>query len=72
MIANTFGTVWHCEQVVTYFGSIGYLCSEFNNPADYMLDVISGEEKTEVFVYMCVYMYGRRTVVQLVVQSRSQ
>mmetsp|Transcript_5973 Transcript_5973/g.15184 ORF Transcript_5973/g.15184 Transcript_5973/m.15184 type:complete len:640 (-) Transcript_5973:259-2178(-) len=41
--------VYHGEtqQVVPYFRSIGYSCSDFNNPADYILDVVSGEEPKE-------------------------
>lgn len=30
--------------VVSYFKSVGYECKEYNNPADYILDVVSGEE----------------------------
>lgn len=42
------------KDVVDFFGGIGYQCGEFNNPADYILDVISGEEKLKVNPLLCL------------------
>lgn len=27
---------------------IGYVCEEYNNPADFVLDVLSGEKETDI------------------------
>lgn len=36
---------------LSFFNSIGYQCEEFNNPADFFLDVITGDfDKTESFI----------------------
>jgi len=35
------------KDMVAYFDSIGYKCGQFNNPADFALDVITGEEPRE-------------------------
>jgi len=32
------------SKVIPYFASVGFACGEFNNPADYVLDVINGGE----------------------------
>lgn len=34
--------------VIPYFADVGYQCAEFNNPADYVLDVINGSETAKV------------------------
>ncbi|CAD5118404.1 DgyrCDS7107 [Dimorphilus gyrociliatus] len=39
------------ENALPYFNSIGYQCEEFNNPADFFLDVINGDfDKTKSFI----------------------
>ena len=37
------------SQVIPYFASVGFACGEFNNPADYVLDVINGDETLRMY-----------------------
>lgn len=37
----------YANQAVSYFGSIGYQCPAFSNPADYIMTLISGGSSEE-------------------------
>eukprot|EP00794_Sanderia_malayensis_P017425 gene17425-19169_t len=41
-------TVYHgdCQSILPHFERIGYVCEEYNNPPDFLLDVINQEEKS--------------------------